>query len=89
MTDSLFTFGPTGVTTLLTTTMENRDIKDIQDGVFNDLPLIKHLVDKNAVRRSGGTSIVVPIRSSKNTTAGFYDGYQIIDTTPQDELTAA
>ncbi len=89
MADTLFTWGPANVTTLLTTTMENRDIKDIQDGVFNDLVLIKHLVDKNAVRRAGGASIVVPLRSSKNTTSGFYDGFQTIAVTPQEELTAA
>lgn len=89
MSDTLFTWGPANVTTLLTTTMENRDIKDIQDGVFNDLVLIKHLTDKNAVRRAGGASITVPLRTSKNTTAGFYDGFQTISTTPQDELTAA
>jgi hypothetical protein len=89
MADTLFTWGPANVTTLLTTTMENRDIKDIQDAVFNDLPLIRHLVDKNSVRRAGGASIIVPLRTSKNTTAGFYDGFQTIDVTPQEELTAA
>jgi hypothetical protein len=89
MSDTLFTWGPANVTTLLTTTMENRDIKDIQDGVFNDLVLIKHLVDKNSVRRAGGASIIVPLRSSKNTTAGFYDGFQTISVQPQEELTAA
>lgn len=89
MTDTLHSWGPGNVTSLLSTTMENRDIKDIQDGVFNDLVLIKHLIDKNSVRRSGGASILVPIRSSKNTTAGFYDGFGTIDTTPQDELTTA
>lgn len=89
MSDTLFTWGPGNVTTLLTTTMENRDIKDIQDAVFNDLVLIKHLVDKNAVRRAGGASIVVPIRSAKNTTAGSYNGFDPIDVTPQDELVAA
>ncbi len=89
MSDTLFTWGPANVTTLLTTTMENRDIKDIQDGVFNDLVLIKHLVDKNSVRRAGGASIIVPLRSSKNATAGFYDGFQTISVQPQEELTAA
>ncbi len=89
MSDTLFTWGPGNVTTLLTTTMENRDIKDIQDAVFNDLVLIKYLMDKNQVKRSGGTSVIVPIRSSKNTTAGFYDGFGTINVTPQDELTAA
>lgn len=89
MSDTLFTWGPANVTTLLSTTMENRDIKDIQDAVFNDLVLIRHLQDKNSVRRAGGASIIVPIRSSKNSTAGFYDGYQTIDVSPQDELTSA
>ena len=89
MSDTLFTWGPANVTTLLTTTMANRDIKDIQDAVFNDLVLIKYLMDKNQVKRSGGTSIIVPIRASKNTTAGFYDGFGEINVQPQDELTAA
>lgn len=89
MSDTLFTWGPANVTTLLTTTMENRDIKDIQDAVFNDLVLIKHLVDKNAVRRVGGTSVIVPIRSAKNTTANSYDGFDTIAVTPQEELTSA
>lgn len=89
MADTLFTWGPGNVTTLLSTTMENRDIKDIQDAVFNDLVLIKHLVDKNSVRRAGGASIIVPIRSAKNTTAGSYDGFETISVTPQDELVAA
>lgn len=89
MSDTLFTWGPANVTTLLTTTMANRDIKDIQDAVFNDLVLINYLKEKNAVKRSGGTSIIVPIRSSKNTTAGFYAGFDTINVTPQDELTSA
>lgn len=89
MADTLFTWGPANVTSLLTTTMENRDIKEIQDAVFNDLVLINHLKEKNSVRRAGGTSVVVPVRSSKNTTAQSYDGYQTIGVTPQDELTSA
>ena len=89
MSDTLHSWGPANVTSLLSTTMENRDIKDIQDGVFNDLVLIKHLIDKNAVRRTGGASILVPIRSSKNSTAKFFDGFEQLDVTPQDELTAA
>lgn len=89
MSDTLFTWGPANVTTLLTTTMENRDIKDIQDAVFNDLVLIKYLMDKNQVKRSGGTSIIVPIRSSKNTTSGFYNGFDTINVAPQEELTSA
>ena len=89
MADTLFTMGPGYVTTLLATTMSNRDIKDIQDAVFNDLVLIKHLQSKNSVRRAGGATITVPIRLAKNSTAGHYDAFETIDTTPQDELTMA
>jgi hypothetical protein len=87
--ETLFTWGPANVSTLITTTQENRDIKELQDAVFNRLTLFDHLSKKNKVRRGGGTSIIVPIRQSKNTTAGSYSNYQIIDTTPQDNETAA
>lgn len=87
--ETLFTWGPANVSTLITTTQENRDIKELQDAVFSRLTLFNHLNKKNKVRRGGGTSIIVPIRQSKNTTAGSYSNYQIIDTSPQDNETAA
>ncbi len=89
--ETLFSWGPAGnVGALITTTQENRDIKEIQDAVFNRLTLLDHLSKKGKVRRGGGgTSVIVPIRSSANTTAGFYSNYQTIDTTPQDNETAA
>lgn len=89
MADTLHSWGPAYVTSLLTTTMENRDTKEIQDAVFNDLVLINHLVNKNAVRRVGGASILVPIRNAKNATVDSYNAFDIIDTTPQEELTMA
>jgi hypothetical protein len=89
MSDTLFTYGPANVTSLITTTLENRDNKEIQDAVFNDLVLIKYLQDKNSVRRAGGTEILVPLRTSKNSTAGFYDGGDTINIDHQDELTSA
>lgn len=87
--ETLFTWGPANVGTLITTTQENRDIKEIQDAVFNRLTLFNHLSKKNKVRRGGGTSIIVPLRSSINSTAQSYSNYQTIDTTPQDNETAA
>jgi hypothetical protein len=87
--ETLFTWGPANVSTLITTTQENRDIKELQDAVFSRLTLFDHLNKKNKVRRGGGTSIIVPIRQSKNTTAASYSNYQTIDTTPQDNETAA
>lgn len=88
--ETLFSWGPAGnVGALITTTQENRDIKELQDAVFSRLTLLDHLQRKNRVRRGGGTSIIVPIRSSANSTAGFYSNYSPIDTSPQDNETAA
>ena len=88
--ETLFNWGPGGnVGALITTTQENRDIKELQDAVFNRLTLFDWLSKKNRVRRGGGTSIIVPIRSSANTTAASYSNYGTINTAPQDNETAA
>ena len=87
--ETLFSWGPAGnVGALITTTQENRDIKELQDAVFSRLTLLDHLQKKGKVAR-GGTSIIVPIRSSKNTTAASYSNYEQINTNPQDNETAA
>ena len=70
MADTLFTHGPANVTTLLTTTLENRR-KDLQDAIFNDLATIKFLRDKGQVVLDGGASITMPLMYAKNTTAKF------------------
>ncbi len=83
-------WGPAnGVGALITTTQENRDIKELQDAVFSRLTLLDFLTKKHKVRRGGGTFINVPIRSSANTTAGFYSNYGTILTDPQDNETSA
>lgn len=89
--ETLFSWGPgNNVGSLIATTAANRDIKDVQDAVFNRLVLLDHLSSKGKVRMGGGgTSVIVPIRYLANTTAGFYSNYGPIDTTPQDEVTAA
>ena len=88
--ETLPTWGPAGnIGALITTTQENRDIKELQDAVFNRLTLFDHLSKKNRVRRGGGTFISVPLRSSKNTTAQSYSNYQTINTDPQDNETSA
>lgn len=88
MADQLFTWGVANVTDLITTTTENRDIKDVQDAVFNKLATFEWLNKKKKVRR-GGTSLIVPIRYQSNTPTGFYDGYDALTITPAAELTAA
>lgn len=88
--ETLFTWGPANVSSLIATTQANRDIKEVQDAVFNRLTLFDHLNSKGKVRTGGGgTSIIVPIRQNKNSTTKSYSNYGTIDTSPQDELTAA
>lgn len=88
MPDTLFPMGPANVTTLLTTTIENRR-GEIQDNIFNDLVTIKYLKDKKKVRVDGGASIAQPLMYAASTSGGFYDGYDVIDTTPQEGFTLA
>jgi hypothetical protein len=86
MSDTILSMTPATVTTLLTTTMENRR-KDLQDAIFNDLATIKFLKDKGQVILDGGATITVPLMYAKNTTAAFYNGYDPIDVTPQEGFT--
>lgn len=86
MSDTLFTMGPGGVTSLLTSTITNMKT-DLADAIFNDLATIKFLKDKGQVIVDGGASISTPLMYAKNTTAQFYDGYQQLDTTPQEGFT--
>jgi hypothetical protein len=88
MADTTFTHGPANVTTLLTTTLENRR-RDLQDQIFNDLATIKFLKDRGQVIIDGGATIVTPLMYAKNTTAQFYNGYDQLDTTPQEGFTTA
>lgn len=88
MADTTFTHGPSNVTTLLTTTLENRR-KDLQDNIFNDLATWKFLKDKGQVTIDGGATIVTPLMYAKNTTAQFYNGFDQLDTTPQEGFTTA
>jgi hypothetical protein len=88
MADLLHSWGPANVATLLTTTIENRK-GEIQDNIFNDLVTVKYLREKNKISLSGGASIVQPLMYEKNTTASFYQGYDPIDTSPQEGYTAA
>lgn len=88
MADTTFTHGPANVTTLLTTTLENRR-KDLQDAIFNDLATIKFLKEKGQVTIDGGATIVTPLMYAKNTTAQFYNGYDQLNTQPQEGFTTA
>ena len=84
----LFTYGPSNVDALLSTTLSAVRNK-FADNIFTKIPLFMWLKSKAKITEDGGASLVVPLMYGKNTTAKSYSGYGIIDTTPQEGLTAA
>lgn len=88
MADTLFTHGPDNVTTLITTTQENRR-GEIHDAVFKDLVLINWLKSKAKVSVRGGRSIVTHLMTGKNTAVRSFQGFDIIQTTPQEGFTTS
>lgn len=88
MSDTLFTMGPTYVDSLLATTLSNIR-EELTEEVFNSNPTFAYLNSKGRAILDGGASIVEPLMYGKNTTAQAYDGFDILDTTPQGGLTAA
>lgn len=85
---ALFTYGPSNVDALLSTTL-SKVRKKFADNIFTRIPLLMWLKNKASIAENGGASIVVPLMYAKNTTAKSYSGYGIIDTTPQEGLSAA
>ncbi len=88
MADTLFTHGPDNVTTLITTTHENRR-GEIHDAFFKDLVLLNWLNSKAKVMVRGGRSIVTHLITNKNTAVTAYSGFDIIPTTPQEGHTTS
>lgn len=84
----LFTYGPSNVDALLSTTL-SAVRKKFADNIFTKIPLFMWLKSKAKITEDGGASLVVPLMYGKNTTAKSYSGYGIIDVTPQEGLTAA
>ena len=88
MAGQLFTWGPSNVDTLLSTTL-SKYRKSIADNIFTRIPLFNWLKSKSLTKLNGGASIIVPLMYAKNSTAAPYSGYGIINTTPQEGITAA
>lgn len=88
MADTLFTYGPSNVDSLLATTLSN--VRDqLTDQVMNSNPTFAYLNSKGRMMLEGGASILEPLLHGKNTTAAAYDGYDVIDTAAQGGITAA
>lgn len=74
---------------LLSTTLKlYRDT--LVDNIFASNALFFSLKQKGAVKEeSGGERIIEPLMYGKNTTAGSYSGYDLLDTTPQAGIDSA
>lgn len=74
---------------ILTTTLNNHR-EQFVDNVFKARPLAFWLKDNDRVRLvGGGAKIVEPLVIAKNSTVAGYSKFDTLDTTPQNELTAA
>lgn len=73
---------------LLSTTLANYR-KKFSDNLSTSFMLYWWLTQKGKKRyEDGGESIVVQLMYGKNTTVRSYDGYEVLDVTPQEGLTA-
>lgn len=86
--DILHTWGPDNVANLLVSTLEKRPKKEVADAIFNAIPTFEYLNSKGRVMLDGGAGIIINLEIASNTTAKFYDGYDVLDTTAQDNHTA-
>jgi hypothetical protein len=74
---------------ILSTTLQNYR-PTLVDNIFKDLVLLNHLNERGrVVVEEGGTSIVEPLMYAVNNTVSSYSGYDTIDLTPQDGISAA
>jgi hypothetical protein len=74
---------------LLSTTIANYR-KQLADNLSKSFLLMYWLTTKGRkLYEDGGESIIVPLMYGKNQTVRSYDGYEVLDTTPQEGITAA
>ena len=74
---------------LLSTTMFNYQ-KTLVDNIFKDSAYLAALRLNGAVsNQDGGERVAMPLMFGKNTTVKSYQGYETLDTTPQEGITTA
>ena len=74
---------------LITTTLYHRN-KELADNVSNGNALLSRLQAKGKVRPvSGGRSIVEELEYAENSTFKYYSGYEVLDISPSDVISAA
>ena len=75
--------------TELSLTLHNRRA-EVVDNIFTGTPYMNAMREHGGVKNEdGGNEIVQPLLMSKNTTAGSFSGFDILDTTPQNNETSA
>ena len=80
---------PNFSTALLSTTLEKR-LPGIVDNFFDSLSLFWWMKRKGRyLKQNGGTKIVAPLLFDENDTAQSYRGYDVLDITPQEGISAA
>lgn len=72
---------------LASTTLKNYR-KTLTDNIFQSSATLFLLKSRQKVE-DGGEYIIEPLMSGLNSTAGSYDGYDVLDTTPQEGIDAA
>ena len=78
-----------GLSELVTTTLRNRS-RQLADNVTNNNALFSRLNGKgNLVTIDGGRTIVEPMEYAENATFQYYTGYEVLDISPSDVITAA
>lgn len=86
--DTVFTYGPSNVTSLIATTLSTYG-KQLSDNIHKAIPALAWLAIKKRVTEEGGASVIRSVVYGSNTTAGFYASDDVLDTTIQDNFTAA
>ena len=76
------------ITEIITTTLRNRS-KELADNVTNHNALLRRLNDRGNRKPATGRTIVQELDYAANETTKFYGGYETLDTSEQDVLTAA
>lgn len=64
-------------------------IPRLKDQIYDNSPVFTWLRNNDQVKHNGGTLIKQPLEYAKNTARGSYEGYDVMDVTPPEFLTAA
>ena len=73
---------------IITTTLRNRS-RALADNVSNHNPLLNRMRERGNLTQVTGRDIVRELEYADNSTVSFYNGYEVLDTSPSTVLSAA